>query len=296
MTATIGVVILDFNQSMITARCLLSLAQGTRVPDIVVLIENGSEPFPDSYHESLANLNFIKLRPDQNLGCAGGRNLGLNHLIKNSNVTTLIVLDNDTVVPRDFIERVVSLNLTALEVVAPVILNLRTHGIWSCGGIIAPDGAIKQLSLQTNGDPQECAVDWAPGACLIMARQTWEAVGEFDKWMNFLFEDIEWCLRVRNAGGRVIVRTDLQLFHEAHQSLGGRWSQTRVRLWARNGTFFKLTTVKPGPLASARWLLGEALLAVRDLATGRASWSMARLVGLAEGLGESVRRRAKRCP
>jgi hypothetical protein len=99
---------------------------------------------------------------------------------------------------------------------------------------------------------------------------------------------------LRNTGGRVLVRTDLHLLHEPNQSLGGRWSPARVRLWARNGTVFRLTVVRPGILATTRWLGGEALLGVRDLATGRASWAVARLKGLVEGLSEGVRRRVSR--
>ncbi len=295
MTTTVGVVILSFNQNMITARCLHSLAQGSRVPDVVVLVENGSEPFHDRHHKALTTLKLVRLHPGQNLGCAGGRNLGLNYLIENSSVRTLFVLDNDTVVPRDFVEHVACLTIPSLEVIAPVTLDLQTKAVWSCGGTLAPDGSIMQLTEPVNaGHQKEMVVDWAPGVCLIMARQTWEAVGGFNNWMSFLFEDIEWCCRVRKAGGRVLVRTDLQLLHEAHQSLGGRWSPARVRLWARNGTFFRLMIVQPGKLAIMKWLEGEILLAVRDLAFGRALWSIARLKGLVEGLRESVRQKARR--
>jgi len=96
MTVTIGVVILDFDQSRITARCLRSLVKGSRIPEIVVLVENGAESFADEQRIDLSNLNIITLRAGQNLGCAGGRNLGLNYLIMNSSVTTLVTLDNDT--------------------------------------------------------------------------------------------------------------------------------------------------------------------------------------------------------
>lgn len=291
MKATVGVVILDFNQNKITARCLRSLAHGSYVPDIVVLVENGNESICNRHNKSFAPLKINKLHPSQNLGCAGGRNLGLNYLIKNSGVTTLVVLDNDTIVPYDFVEHLTVLKIKALDVVAPVILDLRTGNIWSCGGKIAPDGSVEQLTYKVSSDHRKYEVDWAPGACLIMARQTWEAVGGFDNWMNFLFEDIEWCFRLRKAGGRVLVHTDLQLFHEAHQSLNGRWSQARVRFWARNGTLFKLNTVRPCPLASLKWLSNETVLAARDLASQRVSWSIARLRGLFEGLHESIRRR-----
>lgn len=292
MEKTIGIVVLDFNQRKITLRCLLSLVQGNRTPDIVVLVENGDAPFYDWRVEKLINLKIVILRPGQNLGCAGGRNLGLNYLIENTNVTTLIILDNDTVVPCDFIERIAQISLLPLEVVTPVIFDIQTNEVWSCGGTIERDGSIQQHTSQLKGIYQDIqTVDWGPGACLIMNRQTWGIVGQFDKWMNFLFEDIEWCFRVKKLGGRLIMHNGLHLHHEANQSLGGQWSQARVRLWARNGTLFRLAIIRPGIKASLKWLANETTLAFRDFFLGRISWSIARLIGLFEGLRESVRRR-----
>lgn len=291
--AIIGVVILDFNQNEITKRCLHSLAHGSQVPDIVVLVENGSEPVGDPHNGSPAPLKIINLHPDRNLGCAGGRNLGISYLMKESEVTTLVILDNDTVVPYDFVGQLKDLPIKALDVVAPVILDLRTRNVWSCGGRIAGDGSVTQLACDAIESHREYEVDWAPGACLIMTRQTWEAVGEFDNWMNFLFEDIEWCFRLKKVGGRVIVHTDLRLLHEANQSLDGKWSPARVRFWARNGTLFRLNTIRPSPIASLKWAGSETVLAARDLLGKRASWSIARLKGLIEGLYESIHRRVR---
>jgi GT2 family glycosyltransferase len=291
--ATIGVVILDFNQNEITRRCLHSIAHGSHVPDVVLLVENGGRSVYDQNDGSFAPLKIIKLHPDHNLGCAGGRNLGISYLMKESSVTTLVVLDNDTVVPYDFIKQLMFLQIEALDVVAPVILDLRTGSVWSCGGRVARDGSVRQLTCDEIRNHREYEVDWAPGACLIMTRQIWKAVGEFDNWMNFLFEDIEWCFRLKKLGGRVIIHTDLRLFHEANQSLDGKWSPARVRFWARNGTLFRLNTVRPYPLASLKWVGNETILAARDLWNKKVTWSFARLSGLAEGLCESIYRRVR---
>jgi GT2 family glycosyltransferase len=289
LAESVGVVVLDFNQRTITTRCLASLAQGDQIPAIVVLIENGSQSLDDLAVEPL---HIVRLRPGRNLGCAGGRNFGLAYLTQNTSVGTFVVLDNDTVVPPEFLARVAALSLQNLEVAAPVTLDLATKVVWSCGGTITGDGSIEQLTSLAGMGPSACAeVDWSPGACLIMHRQAWTEIGPFDEWLNFLFEDIDWCVRVRRAGGRIVVHRNLELLHEANQSLGGRWSPERVRLWARNGTVFILTIVRPGVMANVKWIGGETLLAFRDLALGRLAWFTARLSGLGEGLRESVRRR-----
>jgi GT2 family glycosyltransferase len=289
--ARIGVVVMDLDQHMLTARCLRSLAVGNHRPDVVVLIENGKEAFDITSDSDIAGLPTVVLHPGRNLGCAGGRNLGLNYLARNTDVGTLVVLDNDTVVPPDFLQRVAARPPEPLDVVAPVVFDLTSGAIWSSGGIVDASGGVRQLSDLPGEAAVSRVVNWAPGACLVMHPDTWVSVGEFDLWLDFLFEDIEWCQRVDRVGGRVLVWPELCLQHEPHQSLGGRWSPQRVRYWARNGTVFKISVTRAGPRAIARWLASETLLAARDLLKGRMAWSTARAIGLVEGLRESRRRR-----
>ena len=291
MSQSVGVVVMDYDQQPITTRCLRSLATGTSLPDLVVLVSNGREPFDKDCARALSRLPIVVLRPGRNLGCAGGRNVGLNYLARNTTVTRFLVLDNDTVVPPHFLTQVASVRLAPLEVIAPIIYDLSTGEVWSSGGKTEADGTVHQL---TDVPPRYMGrrdVDWAPGACLLMERETWSCIGGFDTWMSFLYEDIEWCRRVQDLGGRILIWPELQLLHEAHQSLGGRWSPKRVHLWARNGTVFRIAVARAGSCSTVRWLWNESRLAARDLAASKMLWAVARVSGLAVGLLEAIRRR-----
>jgi len=43
-------------------------------------------------------------------------------------------------------------------------------------------------------------VDWVLGACLIIRRQAWEAVGPLDEGFFMYYEDIDWCRRAGQGG------------------------------------------------------------------------------------------------
>lgn len=294
MTTGVGVVVMDLDQQKLTARCLRSLANGTKRPDVVVLVENGRGSVTlDERGKAYAEVGTVILRPGRNLQCAAGRNLGLNYLLQNTDLETMIVLDNDTVASPEFIEMITRRPPQPLDVLAPVIFDLASGKVWSSGGTIFANGSIKQFDDLPNDPNPWRRVDWAPGACLVMHRDTWAEVGEFDPWLEFLFEDIEWCHRLIRAGGRVLVCPQLRVEHEPHQSLGGRWSPARVRYWARNGTLFRISVAKAGLRPTLRWLVGESLLSIRDLLGGRLPWAAARIVGLSEGLIEAGRRRMR---
>jgi GT2 family glycosyltransferase len=290
----VGVVILDFDQQILTLRCLRSVATGARIPTLIVLVENGHQRLDLGGHPDLAHLQIIVLHPGSNLGCSGGRNLGLDFMLRNTAIPMFVVLDNDAVVPPDFIERISVMKLPELQVAAPIISNLSDRAIWSCGGRTLPDGRVEQLRTRSTLDGRAAHVDWAPGACLVMARETWQQVGTFDPWMRFMFEDIEWCQRVRDAGGEIVVHPSLTLLHDANQSLGGMRSAKRTRLWARNGTVFRASVLRVRTGSIIVWVAGELLEAVRDFGVGHWSRSGARLSGLSAGIVEALRRTYRR--
>jgi GT2 family glycosyltransferase len=47
-------------------------------------------------------------------------------------------------------------------------------------------------------------VDWVSGCALLIRRECWEQIGPLDADTFFMYcEDIDWCLRARQAGWRV---------------------------------------------------------------------------------------------
>lgn len=289
--ASVGVAILDLDQSETTFRCLESLESGISLPDDIVLVENGDTALDEDRLEKIrSQTNLTVLRPTENLGCAGGRNLALNYLYDNTSADQFLTLDNDIIVPDDFVKLVANRELSPMAVVAPIITSIDGRSIWSSGGDIGPDGELMQLTNEYSRDAALQTVAWAPGACLIFNRRTWNDVGEFDEWMNFLYEDVDWCCRVRDAGGHIFVDPRLRLRHEPHQSFGGEWSPARVRYWARNGTVFRAETLDAGWVATGRWVFNESHLAVHDLVRGELEYVRARLAGLFAGVSEAMDR------
>jgi GT2 family glycosyltransferase len=288
MSYDLGIVIIDCNQPAITIRCLNSLVEGSRAPAATVVVENGDCKVECS-ESKYSRLNIHKISVGRNLGCAGGRNIGLNYLVKYTHVNRLVILDNDTIVPRDFVSKVMFTALPPLTIGAPVIYDFETGEIWSSGGTIDKRG--KTIQLTNSEFSRVRVVDWVPGACFFMDKATWSSVGEFDAWMNFLYEDITWCHRLRQMGGIIYVLQDLTLVHEANQSLGGMWSPQRVYLWARNGTVFRTRIARVGFVATMCWLLNELGYASRDVLLGKLPWAWSRLGGLSRGLLRSAKLR-----
>jgi len=56
-------------------------------------------------------------------------------------------------------------------------------------------------------------VDWVSGACLLMRRSAFEQVGGFDENIFMYFEDNDLCLRLRQAGWKVVYAPHVAVVH-----------------------------------------------------------------------------------
>ena len=92
---TVGVLLVNWNTARLTAECVDSLRAGTRVPDSIMIVDNGSAP--DDLNQ-LRALPGVELLPQpENLGFTGANNLGLSELLARG-AEYVWILNNDTVV------------------------------------------------------------------------------------------------------------------------------------------------------------------------------------------------------
>jgi GT2 family glycosyltransferase len=72
-------------------------------------------------------------------------------------------------------------------------------------------------------------VDWLGGACLMVRRDVFRAVGGFDPRFFMYSEELDWCRRIRQAGWRIAFVPEAELVH--HE---GRSSEQNVARRASN--------------------------------------------------------------
>jgi GT2 family glycosyltransferase len=118
------------------------------------------------------------------------------------------------------------------------------------------------------------AVEWVTGAALAVRREAWEAVGPLDEEFHFYGQDLDLCLRLRQAGWRVDLLPDFRVLHHHGATIGsapgaggGRqhpellW--TDLLRWARKhrGTFWARRAALALAAGGVARLLGRALAA-----------------------------------
>lgn len=233
MTA-VDVVVLTWNDAVMARRAIASALASTGVVVRVIVVDNGSEPAFTLEDDTRATV----LRQAENLGVAGGRNVG----VRATSTDLVCVLDSDAVLEADCLaeltrpfEREEPVGLTA-----PVYAGQRAE---QSGGH-APTAARKLargLGLTTtyrsmNGVGEWWEVDFAIGACQLFRRAAFDAVGGMADQYVYGVEDLDFCRRLRGAGWRILQVKDARCVHEIRPH--------RRRMFSRRGARHAIDLVR----------------------------------------------------
>jgi GT2 family glycosyltransferase len=114
-------------------------------------------------------------------------------------------------------------------------------------------------------------IDWVAGACMIVRREVFEAIGLMDEGYFMYFEEVDFCHRARRAGWPCWYFPEARVVHLVGRSSGvtdsraarkrrpGYWFRARRRYFLRNHG--RAATL----LADLAWALGYASFRLRRL-------------------------------
>ena len=178
----------------------------------------------------------------ENRGFTGGMNHGIEWAAK-SGIPYVLVLNNDLRLPKDFLGPLVAVldNDARVAAVGPTVLQ-PDGTVWAEGGQLGfrPNA----LQLRGHGRPPHPrehgpeAVQWLPGACVLLRTAELKALGGFDDRYFMYWEDVDLCERLRAAGKRIVWLPWVRIVHSAGQSSGGGRSPLRKYLMACNAVRF----------------------------------------------------------
>lgn len=142
--------------------------------------------------------------PDTNAGYAGGANLGIRRaLARHPRATHVVVCSHDFHPETDCLRRLAA----ALEgdpaagIVAPLLSGPVPSVGWSWNGTHAQN-------LQPGDDLAAVVeVDWVSGTCMMIRSRCLREIGGFDEGFGSYVEDVDLCLRARDAGWKVLTVT-----------------------------------------------------------------------------------------
>jgi GT2 family glycosyltransferase len=256
----IAIVILNYNGVENTLECINSVnaVNKNNINLNLIVVDNNSQ---DDSQKKLKKLNNIKLiLNSENLGFTGGMNSGIKYALENG-AGRVILLNNDTYVHQDFL---INLNTASQkgDIVAPKIYfapGYEFHKkrykksdlgkvIWYAGGkidwlnVIGTHIGVDEVDSGQFNSQKE--IDFATGCCLLVKREVFEKIGFLDDKYFLYLEDMDFSVRAKKNGFKIIFEPKSIIWHKNASSAGGSGSPLQDYYITRNRLIFALKYAK----------------------------------------------------
>lgn len=229
-------VVVTYNSEEYIRQCIESLLV---TKDLAIcVVDNDSQDQTLHILQEYAQ-RLIIIRSQENLGYAGGNNLGIKRA-KKLGYKYVCIVNPDVVINTSSIHQLAKdLDSDAdLAAVSPLITYSDSKTIWYAGahmnesfesemvGYRRPITVINQKKL--------VSTESINGAAVMMPIKIFQAVGYMREDFFLYCEEVEWSLRVREMGYRLACDRRVSVRHDVSLSTGGEGSLLQVYYYVRN--------------------------------------------------------------
>ncbi len=221
----VSIIILNWNGVKDTVECLESLKKITYPNCEVIVVDNGSEGNDVEVLQEKYGDHIHIIENDKNYGFIEGNNLTIGWLLENSEPDYFLLLNNDTVVDKEFLTEMVKVAESDSQVgiagsktyfyddhnrlqLAWIRIDMRKGQAFHVGGKDFDKGQYESIT----------EVDCVQGSCFLIKRRVIERVGLLDKDYFAYWDEEDYCLRARRAGYKVVYVPKARIWHKVLSS------------------------------------------------------------------------------
>lgn len=258
----VSIITVNYNQVGVTLDLLASLRELSYPNYEVIVVDNGSQvEKPDAISELYPDVQLI--RSSENLGFAGGNNLGIQH----ARGAYFLFLNNDTVVPAGLLEPLVETlekNRT-MGMVSPKIkfywdpTLIQYAGYTTMNAWTVRNRSLGYMQADDGKYDQEGETHYAHGAAMMVPRSVVDRVGLMPEIYFLYYEELDWAERVRSQGYSIGYQPKAWILHKESVSTG-KASPLKTYYLTRNRILFARRNFKATQLVVS--LLFQVLLSL----------------------------------
>ncbi|EDX72485.1 hypothetical protein MC7420_3557 [Coleofasciculus chthonoplastes PCC 7420] len=161
--------------------------------------------------------SFQILEANTNLGFGKACNLGLNWIYTQNSDAIVWMINPDTYLPENTLEKVFTFFQSHPEIsILGTLIYTPSGDIWFAGGRFVPQfGAILSTDLLSS-DPEATYIpsDWVSGCSLLLNLHHFKTCPQFDPAYFLYYEDFDFCRRYAMQGHRIAITSHLAVIHQ----------------------------------------------------------------------------------
>jgi len=242
----VAIIIVNWDGWEDTIECLESLYRIDYPNYEIIIIDNHSQD--DSVRrikDYSEGKELTIIENEDNYGFAEGNNIGIRYALKYLKPKYILLLNNDTVVDKDFLKELISAGEkdNHIGILGPKIYYYdKPEVIWSAGckiswkfarGIQIGTGEVDKGQYD---DLKE--VEYVSGSAFLIKTDVINKIGLMDKNYFLYFEESDWTLRANQAGYKSLYVPTAKIWHKVSRSGGGISKPTGLYYITRNRWVF----------------------------------------------------------
>lgn len=231
MLNSLSIIIVTYNNNDILKQCLSSLVKSCGIVPEVVIVDNANNSATKQLVAEYANTKYVAAK--ENLGFAGGNNLGLPHSTRDY----ILLLNDDTIIEEESFSGLIKYLQEHPEVgvvQGTMLLPNCENKLDACGTFLTPFGVQKnRYFLEALTKPLEqlksLPVFSVKGALMLFRRKVLKSLNGvlfYDEFKSY-YEETDFCHRVWLAGYEVHFVGTKPIQHLMGQT-SKRFSQTEI--------------------------------------------------------------------
>jgi GT2 family glycosyltransferase len=237
------IITLNWNGKNDTIECIESLKKLHYPNYDIIVVDNGST---DGSGEALRAKypDVVIIENGKNLGYAVGFNIGLKIAFENG-ADYFLILNNDTAIDPDALAELVKVaeqNDRIGFVSGKVYYHEEPQRLQTAGKNSDPIfivGSMVGYKEVDNGQYDEVReYDFVDDVFLLVRRRVFEEVGGYDPLFFLMYEETDWCARVRRAGFKIMYTPDAKIWHKGNRDPSSGISRIHQFYLARNEILF----------------------------------------------------------
>ena len=238
----VTIIIPNYNGIKFMKDCIESLRIQTYKNFEILVVDNGSKDESVDYLRDLesyeSNLNIKAIYLDENLGFAGGVNVGLAAC----DSKYVILLNNDTEVFPDYVEMLVNAieKSDRIFAVNPLMINAHDKELVDDAGdgySLLGWGYQIGVGEKVADFTKRRAVFSACAGASIYRKSILDEIGYFDEMHFAYLEDMDLSFRARLRGYIIGFEPRAKVYHLGSATSGSKYNSFKVRLAARNNIY-----------------------------------------------------------
>ncbi len=183
---------------------------------------------PENITTEKSTNNLILIKNDKNYGFPGGNNIGIKFALKFLNPNYILLLNNDTVVEKNFLSELVKTGELQenIGILGPKIYFYDEPDIiWSVGCKISWKLS-RGIQIGTNESDkgqydEKKEVEYVSGSAFLIKTKVIRKIGLMDETFFLYFEESDWTLRANQAGYKSLYVPKAKIWHKVSRSGGG---------------------------------------------------------------------------